>query len=53
MKKTIQLKGIDPMLFAGAHDCNMKIIENSFKSQIILRGSSLFVDGYIFKYFLY
>tara|TARA_B100000029_G_scaffold516441_1_gene629860 strand:- start:904 stop:1863 length:960 start_codon:yes stop_codon:yes gene_type:complete len=45
MKKTIELQGIDPMLFAGADDDNMKIIESNFNSQIVLRGNNLFIEG--------
>ena len=45
MKKTIELKGIDPMLFAGVDDSHMKIIESTFKAQIVLRGNNLFIDG--------
>ena len=45
MKKTIQLKGIDPMLFAGVDDDNIKAIEKNFKSKIILRGDKLLLEG--------
>ena len=45
MKKTLQLKDIDSMIFAGAKDRNIKLIEDSFKSKIVLRGNELFVDG--------
>ena len=45
MKKTIQLKGIDPMLFAGVDDNNMKAIEDNFNSRIILRGDKLLLEG--------
>ena len=45
MKKTIKLNGVDPMIFAGANDENMKIILNNFESNIVLRGNHLYVDG--------
>tara|TARA_Y100000590_G_C15729413_1_gene1016422 strand:+ start:1934 stop:2872 length:939 start_codon:yes stop_codon:yes gene_type:complete len=45
MKKTLQLKDIDPMVFAGANDKNIQLIENNFKSKIVLRGNELFIDG--------
>jgi len=45
MKKTIELKGIDPMLFAGVDDEHLNLIENNFKSKIVLRGNKLFIDG--------
>ena len=45
MKKTFQLKDIDPMIFSGAGDENIKIIEDYFNSKIVLRGNSLIVDG--------
>ena len=45
MKKTFQLKDIDPIIFSGVGDENIKIIENYFNSKIVLRGNSLIVDG--------
>ena len=45
MKKNLQLKDIDPMIFVGAKDENIKLIENNFKSKIVLRGNKLFLDG--------
>jgi len=45
MKKTIKLNGVDPMIFAGANDENMKIILNNFESNIVLRGNHLYLDG--------
>ena len=45
MKKTFKLKDIDPMVFSGAGDKNIKVIENHFNSKIVLRGNSLIVDG--------
>ena len=45
MKKNIELLGIDPMLFAGVDDDNMKIIESNFQAQIVLRGNNLFIEG--------
>ena len=45
MKKTIEIKGIYPMLFAGVDDEHLNLIENNFKSKIVLRGNKLFIDG--------
>ena len=45
MKKTIQLNGIDPMIFAGVNDQNIKIIDTNFDSNIVLRGNRLIVEG--------
>ena len=45
MKKKLQLKDIDPMIFAGARDQNIKLIENNFNSKIVLRGNELHLDG--------
>ena len=45
MKKTLQLKDIDPMIFAGIRDQNIKLIENNFNSKIVLRGNELHFDG--------
>ena len=32
MKKTIQLNGVDPIIFAGVNDQNIKIIDTNFES---------------------
>ncbi len=45
MKKTFKLKDIDPLVFSGAGDENIKLIENFFNSKIVLRGNNLIVDG--------
>ena len=45
MKKTFKLKDIDPVVFSGAGDENIKLIENFFNSKIVLRGNYLIVDG--------
>ena len=45
MKKTIQLNGVDPMIFAGVNDQNIKIIDTNFDSNIVLRGNKLIVQG--------
>ena len=41
MKKTIQLNGIDPVIFAGVNDQNIKIIDANFDSNIVLRVNKL------------
>ena len=45
MKKTIQLKDVDPMIFAGANDKNIKLIEKKFETKVVLRGNELYLDG--------
>tara|TARA_Y100000994_G_C15593389_1_gene401556 strand:+ start:15 stop:947 length:933 start_codon:yes stop_codon:yes gene_type:complete len=45
MKKTIKLSGLDPMIFAGANDQNIKVLLKNFESNIVLRGDTLHVDG--------
>ena len=44
-KKIFKLKDIDPMVFSGAGDKNIKVIESHFNSTIVLRGNNLIVDG--------
>lgn len=45
MRKTIELKGIDlPSLF-GAGDAHLKLIENSFDGNIVVRGNEVLLDG--------
>ena len=45
MKKKLYLRDIDPALFAGMEDQNMKTIENNFNSKVVLRGNELHIDG--------
>jgi len=45
MKKILKLRDVDPMLFSGVQDSNLKFIENSFKGKIVLRGNELHFDG--------
>ncbi|HJL83844.1 MAG TPA: PhoH family protein [Candidatus Marinimicrobia bacterium] len=45
MKKKIDLQEIDPISIAGVADENLKILEESFPCQIILRGSDITLEG--------
>ena len=45
MKKKISLQEIDPISIAGVADENLKILEESFPCQIVLRGSDITLEG--------
>ena len=45
MEKTIELNGVDLALFFGPGDANLKIIEENFSSQIIVRGNEIKIHG--------
>jgi len=45
MKKILKLRDIDPMLFSGVQDSNLKFIEDNFKGKIVLRGDEIHFDG--------
>jgi len=45
MKKKIDIAGADPILFVGLNDENIKVLEEHFKSKIVVRGSSMNIDG--------
>ena len=45
MKKQLQLKDIDPIIFAGPSDQNIRLIEDNFNSKIVLRGNHILLDG--------
>ena len=45
MKKTFNISTVDSLSFSGPNDQNIKLIENSFKSKIVVRGSDIIVDG--------
>jgi phosphate starvation-inducible PhoH-like protein len=45
MEKTIEIKGMDQNLLFGPADINLKLVEDSFKSQIVVRGDMIKIDG--------
>ncbi len=45
MKKTINIDGVDPILFVGLNDQNIKVLEESYNSKIVVRGNSMNLDG--------
>ena len=45
MKKKIDIAGIDPILFVGLDDENIKLLEKSFKSKIVVRGNIMNING--------
>lgn len=45
MKRTIEIRGIDPVEIAGVADSNLKILEASFPCKFILRGTDLYLEG--------
>ena len=45
MEKTIEIKGIDLAQLIGPADANLKMVEDAFSSQIIVRGSKIKIIG--------
>ena len=45
MKKTFNISTVDSLSFTGPKDQNIKLIEKSFKSKIVIRGNQIIVDG--------
>ena len=45
MEKTIEIKGMDQNLLFGPADINLKLVEDYFKSQIVVRGNIIKIDG--------
>ena len=45
MKKIFNISTIDALSFSGPSDQNIKLIENSFKSKITVRGDDVIIDG--------
>ena len=45
MKKKIDISGVDPLSFVGMRDENIKALEKEFDSKIVVRGSSVNLDG--------
>ena len=45
MKKTVELRDVDPLGIAGVADENLKILEEAFPCKILLRGSTVTLEG--------
>ena len=45
MKKTFNISTVDSLLFTGANDQNIKLLEQSFKSKIVVRGGEVIAEG--------
>ncbi|MFQ6609030.1 MAG: PhoH family protein [Fidelibacterota bacterium] len=45
MKKEIQIQGLDSVEIAGVADAHLKILEQSFPCQILLRGDTIYLEG--------
>ncbi|MCP4727866.1 MAG: PhoH family protein [bacterium] len=45
IKKTFDLHGVDPLVFLGMNDENLKIIQENFESKITVRGQNVNVTG--------
>ena len=45
MKKTFNISMVDSLSFIGPKDENIRLIEQSFKSKIVVRGDEIIVDG--------
>ena len=43
--KNFDISLVDPLLFAGSNDRNIKLIENKFSTNIVLRGTQVKLDG--------
>ncbi len=45
MKKTVEFRDVDPLGIAGVADVNLKILEEAFPCKILLRGSTVTLEG--------
>ena len=45
MEKTIEMKGMDLGMLFGPADANLKLLEDTFASKIIVRGNIIKIDG--------
>ncbi len=45
MEKTIEMKGVDLGMLFGPADANLKLVEDSFASKILVRGNIIKIDG--------
>jgi len=45
MKKIFDISIVDPLSFIGSNDKNIKLLENNFSTNIVVRGSEIKLDG--------
>ena len=45
MKKTFDISLVDPLSFIGSNDKNIKLLEDSFSVDIIVRGTQIKLNG--------
>ena len=45
MKKNFDISLVDPLSFVGSNDKNIKLIENNFSTNIVIRGNKVKLDG--------
>ena len=45
MKKIIDITGVDPIIFVGLNDNNIKILENHFNSKIVVEFNAFSCFG--------
>lgn len=45
MKKNFDISLVDPLSFIGTNDRNIKILENNFSTNIVVRGSQIKLNG--------
>lgn len=45
MKKTIELKGVDLQTLLGVADLNVRLLNETFSTKILVRGSDITLDG--------
>ena len=45
MKKIFDISLVDPLSFIGSNDQNIKLLENNFSTNIVIRGSEIKLDG--------
>ncbi|MFQ6609234.1 MAG: PhoH family protein [Fidelibacterota bacterium] len=45
MKKKISITGIEPLSILGPNDDNIKLLESKFPIQIVVRGTTVILDG--------
>ena len=45
LKKTIDISGVDSLVFMGVGDQNIKAIQENVDTQIVVRGNSIHLEG--------
>ncbi len=45
VSRKIELGNVEPILFFGQNDCNLRLVEGRFRAKIFARGNTIYLEG--------